>query len=389
MSFRTRTSINPSAPQRQPMGIQPMDTQPMGTQPIGNILPSRQSPLRKTYSLNSPDLSDRTPREDFIIYLIDTHSRGESLPSGALRMLQVHEQANVTTKTLADLMHAAAKKSRALSSPKSTAPLRSTVLQNRMVNIINAALVSRPLHITIGELDAEFISSHPIPRQRHVVVDAQEPSTKRTPVDDCYNEVLAEQYSSDYSEVLAEQYSSDYSEVLAEQYSSDFSEVLAEQYSSDYSEVLAEQTTHAEFPDDETMVAAFGAVHMAAPSDAIYMLPTQPGFDMSSSSQPFTEYDFGDIAMLNLEDELAFAQTADPQTADPQTADPQFETYLTAVIHASGLVHAMEGTTLTTEECMALYFLVSRAWNNTATDLDRVQIAFLISVLREDTVEKK
>jgi hypothetical protein len=337
----------------------------MGTQPIGNILPSRQSPLRKTYSLNSPDLSDRTPREDFIIYLIDTHSRGESLPSGALRMLQVHEQANVTTKTLADLMHAAAKKSRALSSPKSTAPLRSTVLQNRMVNIINAALVSRPLHITIGELDAEFISSHPIPRQRHVVVDAQEPSTKRTPVDDCYNEVLAEQYSSDYSEVLAEQ------------------------YSSDYSEVLAEQTTHAEFPDDETMVAAFGAVHMAAPSDAIYMLPTQPGVDMSSSSQPFTEYDFGDIAMLNLEDELAFAQTADPQTADPQTADPQFETYLTAVIHASGLVHAMEGTTLTTEECMALYFLVSRAWNNTATDLDRVQIAFLISVLREDTVEKK
>lgn len=58
-------------------------------------------------------------------------------------------------KTLADLMRAAARKSRRLSSPKSTAPLRNVVLQNRMVKVVNDALANNDLSTTVSSLDAQ------------------------------------------------------------------------------------------------------------------------------------------------------------------------------------------------------------------------------------------
>lgn len=58
-------------------------------------------------------------------------------------------------KTLADLMRAAARKSRRLSSQKSTASLREVALQNRMVKVVNQALANNSLHTPVSSLDTK------------------------------------------------------------------------------------------------------------------------------------------------------------------------------------------------------------------------------------------
>lgn len=144
--------------------------------------------------------------------------------------------------------------------------------------------------------------------------------------------------------------------------------------------IIGEDHTHAEFPDEETMAAAFDNVHMLMPSDGVYMLPTQPGFDMSASSQSTAEYDFGDVAVLNPEDEQALAEQFAEQCAE-QLDDPLFEKYMLALIQANGILHAMDGTSPSMEEFFGLQDLINRVFANTATEADRRYVAYLLSIV--------
>jgi hypothetical protein len=96
-------------------------------------------------------------------------------------------------------------------------------------------------------------------------------------------------------------------------------------------------------------------------------LPTQSGFIMQS---PHAEalVDIGECAEL-------------PEAELPEE-DLGFERYLIAMIHASALIHASDGTAPTMEEFFALQDLVTRATGGTATPQDRETIEFLMQALR-------
>ena len=285
-------------------------------------------------------------------------------------------------QTLGDLMIVAATKSDYLSSRQSTKPLRNTVLQNRFVSVINAMLEWCPLQTEINELDTTFIKSPLVTRPNHVASDAREPSSKRAPVADfaTHDEQASEDLSEQASEDLSEQASSEFTVYETLQHLQ--SDELYEDPSGEFP-IIGEDNTHAEFPDDDTMAAAFDNVHMLEPFDGAfdgaYMLPTQPGFDMSAPSQSTVEYDFDGVAVLNPEDEQALAEQLDDQL---------FEKYMLALIQANGILHAMDGTIPSMEEFFGLQDLVNRVFANTAAEADKRYVAYLLSVVSETTNER-
>ena len=334
MSSRTMSSLNPSALQRQPTG-----NQPTGTQHMGNCTPTRE----------------HTPYFPYGTAFFGTRSAS---------LAQRHGFQEPEPMTLGDLMRAAAKKSRLLSSPKSRSPLRKVVLQNQMVQVVNAALVGTPQSTEIVTLDCRFINQA-ADNQRDNKLDNQRDNQQDNQLDNQQDNQLDNQLDNQQSEheVPTEEWASEFSsasssEVPTEEWASEFSSASSSEFS-----IVGDDGIHTEFPDD-------GA----------YLLPTQHGFDMSAPSQSLAEYNFDDIAMLNPEDEQAFTE---------QLEDPTFEVYLTAVIHASGLVHAMQGTIPSMDEFFALHALINRACSNTATDLDQAQIAYLLSLLADGTTEDK
>ena len=154
--------------------------------------------------------------------------------------------------------------------------------------------------------------------------------------------------------------------------------------------IIGEDDTHAEFPDEEKMATAFDNVHMLMLSDGVYMLPTQPGFDMSASSQSTAEHDFGDIAVLNPEDEQTFAKQFAEQSAEQfaeqfanQLDDQLFDRYMLAFIQANGILHAMDGTSPSMEEFFVLQDLVNRVLTNTTTEADKRYVACILSIINK------
>lgn len=283
-----------------------------------------------------------------------------------------------TTKmTLGDLMRAAAKKSHHMSRSKSKSTMREVILQNRMVKTVNLALAENPLSTEVISLDHRFINQ----TGEQVVPRAEDPAFLSVPSSDLSSEFSEYSLPSVPSSDLSDEYS--LPSVPSEEFS--VSESIPDLQSYEYFEegahaefpIIGEDDTHAEFPDEETMAAAF---------DNVYMLPAQPGFDMSAPSQSAAEYDFGDVAVLNPEDEQALAEQFAEQCAE-QLDDPLFEKYMLALIQANGILHAMDGTSPSMEEFFGLQDLINRVFANTATEADRRYVAYLLSIVGETADE--
>jgi hypothetical protein len=299
-----------------------------------------------------------------------------------------------TTKmTLGDLMHAAAKKSHHMSHSKSKSTMREVILQNQMVKTVNLALAENPLSTEVISLDHRFInqtSEQMVPlAEDHIF-----PSVPSSDFSEDLFEDLSEEDSDEYFEDLFEDLSEEDSDEYFEDLSEEDSESIPDLQSYEYFEegahtefpIIGEDDTHAEFPDENTMATAFDNVHMLVPSDCIYMLPTQPGFDMSAPSQFTAEYDFGDVAVLNPDDEQALAEQLTYQLVE-QLDCQLFEKYMLALIQANGILHAVNGTSPSIEEFFGLQNLINRVFTNTATEADRRYVAFLLSIVSETADE--
>jgi len=237
-----------------------------------------------------------------------------------------------STWNLERIAKAAREKSKMMSRTKCTTPLFKVILQNLAVTTLNDCLTT---HWRSSR--TEFIGDHLLVPFLYSI---------RAPL------IPAQIIAIDNFPIVA-------SEDLSEQ----FSEDLSEQFS-----VIGEETPEA--LNEAMMESAF---------DGAYALPTQPSFDMS---QPELSNDVGDCGVLSQNDE----QQLEESLCESST-DPIFDTYLTAVIHATGLIHAMHGTTPSFDEFFALQALWMRACSNTSTQLDRDQIAYLMSILRKDIIE--
>jgi hypothetical protein len=118
---------------------------------------SASSPSSPHPHTRAPEMFGRTSSSLSHMGMCNSGSGRGSGSSGVALRTSVMAFQTRRDMTLGDLMTSAAGKSRFLSAPKNRATLREVVLQNRMVNVINAALSANPLSLAVVALDEAFV----------------------------------------------------------------------------------------------------------------------------------------------------------------------------------------------------------------------------------------